>query len=105
MKFVYRPSHPDSDENGMVDINLAGLKNTDPRFHVISDTMEPTRHMATGRYHTSKSKFRQDTKASGCIEWGSEVPKPRQRVPLSREQRRTDIQKAIYQIRNGRGVK
>lgn len=103
MRLVYRPNHPAASENGLVNIELTELKNNDPHYYVISDTMESTRHMATGRYHTSKAKFRADTKASGCVEIGTEnIMKPRQRIPLSREQRREDIKKTIYEIRNGR---
>lgn len=71
--------------------------------YVISDEMSATRHMATGRYHTSKAKFRQDTKASGCIEYGNDpsLGQPRKPIPLSREKRREDIQRAVYNIRNG----
>lgn len=39
---------------------------------VISDTMEPMQHMATGRVHTSKAAFRADTRAAGCIEVGND---------------------------------
>ena len=81
-----------------------------PRFdsgeapYVISDIMDPTRHMATGRYHTSKAAFRADTKAAGCVEVGNDpsLLRPRKPVPLSREQRRDDIRRTIYNLRNGR---
>jgi hypothetical protein len=35
--------------------------------HIISDEMPETRHMADGAYYTSKKKFRQATRASGCM--------------------------------------
>jgi len=73
--------------------------------YVISDEMAPTRHMADGHHYTSKHKFRAATKAAGCIEYGNEAPtllKPRTPVPLSREKRRDDIRKTLYDIRNGR---
>ena len=72
--------------------------------NVISDIMDPTRHMATGRYHTSKSAFRADTKASGCIEYGNDpaLTRPRKPIPLSREKRREDIKRTIYDLRNNR---
>lgn len=72
--------------------------------HVISDIMDATRHMATGRMHTSKSAFRKDTKASGCVEYGTETTqllKPRKPVPLDRGKRRDDIRRTIYEIKNG----
>lgn len=106
-RLVYRPNHPQANENGMVDINLTEPKGVDPKFYVIGDEMEPTRHMATGAYLTSKSEFRKMTRAEGCIEYGNELPtltKPRKRIELDRRQRRDDIKKAIYQIRNGQRV-
>lgn len=70
---------------------------------VISDCMSETRHMANGRYYTSKSEFRKATKAAGCIEVGNETAtmnKPRPTVKLDRRKRREDIKKAIHQLRN-----
>lgn len=70
---------------------------------VISDEMPETRHMADGRMYTSKSKFRQATRAAGCIEVGSETAtllKPRVPVTLDRGQRRDEIRKTIYQLKN-----
>ena len=74
--------------------------------NVISDIMDATRHMASGRYHTSKAAFRAETKAYGCVEVGndSSLLKPRQPVPLSREKRRDDIRRTIYELRNGRNA-
>ena len=96
--FVYR--------NGeLVDKRFATpLVTPDVAPHVISDTMPATRHMATNRVHTSKAAFRADTKASGCIEVGndSSLGKVRAPVPLSREKRREDIRRTIYELRNGR---
>lgn len=70
---------------------------------VISDTMTETRHMMDGRYYTSKSKYRAATKAHGCIEVGndSSFGKARKPIPLSREKRREDIKRTIYNMRNG----
>lgn len=70
---------------------------------VISDIMEPTQHMATGRFHTSKHKFREDTKRSGCIEYGNDaaaLPRPRKMIPMDRGQRREHIRQALYEARN-----
>lgn len=74
----------------------------DPAFHFIRDEMEPTRHMATGRMHTSKAKFRADTRAFGCIEIGDQKNYgKRQFVPkLDKRQRVEDIKRAIYELRN-----
>jgi hypothetical protein len=70
--------------------------------YVISDIMSETLHMATGRMHTSKSEFRKDTKASGCVEFGNDpvLTRPRKPVPLDRGQRREDIKRALYEVRN-----
>lgn len=72
--------------------------------NVISDIMSETRHMATGKFHTSKSAFRQDTKASGCLEVGNDpaISRPRKPVVMDRAQRRDDIRRSIYELRNGR---
>lgn len=95
--YVYR--------NGqLVEKSLAeSLHSSDNAPSVISDTMEPMRHMATGRYFTSKRAFRAETKAAGCVEVGndSSLYKPRAPVPLSREKRREDIRRTIYNLRNG----
>lgn len=73
------------------------------RVHVISDTMNPTRNHADGRVYDSKAKFRQATKASGCIEIGNERPAgPRQPIKMDKLERREHIRRAIYNLRNGR---
>ncbi len=86
----------------LVDKALAAPLTVDSHVSVISDSMEPTRHMADGKYYTSKAKFRQTTRAYGCVEIGNDVApllKPRQPVPLSRDQRRHDIRRAIDDLR------
>lgn len=104
-RYVYRPEHPAADENGMVDADIAG-----PRFsggaatYVISDEMPPTRHMADMKTYTSKAKFREATRAHGCIEVGNEVKaltQPRKPIQLDRGQRRENIRQAIHMLRNG----
>ena len=102
--WIYRPDHPQANENGMVDRSLINSEGVDPRVYVISDIMEPTRHMATGRMHTSKSEFRRDTKASGCVEVGNDPslePKERKWIAPDRRERREDIRRAIHELRNG----
>lgn len=103
MPVVYRPDHPQANENGMVDASIALPKGTDPRFYVISDEMPSLRHMADGKYYSSKAKFRQATKAAGCIELGSDpaITRPRKPIPLDRRKRREDIKQTIYEMRNG----
>lgn len=104
-RMVYRPDHPCSNENGMVPIEMAGPKHAgDSACYVISDEMPATRHMADGRYYTSKKKFRDATREHGCVEVGNELAtmtRPRSPIPLDRGKRREDIKRAIYNLRNG----
>ena len=96
--YVYR--------NGkLVDKNKAGPRNEKlgTSTFVISDTMEPLRHMADGKMYDSKVKFRQATRAAGCYELGNETAtllKPRQQIQLDAGKRRDDIRRAIYELRN-----
>lgn len=69
--------------------------------NIISDTMDPLKHMGTGEVLDSKAKYRQATKASGCVEIGNESIKPRVPIKLDSGKRREDIQKTIYHLRNG----
>lgn len=89
--------------NGKV-IERKGLDRESPGWvtGVISDTMQPTKHHGTGRVIDSKSKFRSDTKASGCYEIGTEIPRARKPIALDKGQRKDAIRKAIYDLRNGR---
>lgn len=102
--WIHRPDHPNANENGMVDRSLVLPDYESLGLYVISDTMDPTRHMATGKMHTSKAAFRADTKASGCIEYGNDpaLTRPRKKIPLSREKRVEDIKRTIWQLRNDR---
>lgn len=72
-------------------------------LNYISDQMEPTRHMASGKYFTSKKKFRDETKAYGCVEIGNETKYLNKRKPakLDRKKRREDIKKAINDLKYG----
>ena len=110
--YVYRPEHPLCDEDGFVDkSNLYSFDdktmlrgNQKVKIHTISDNMEYTRHMADGKYYSSKHKFREATKRAGCIEVGNEVKtllKPKPFYMPDRKQRREDIKKSIYHLRNG----
>ena len=105
MTLVYRPDHPAANENGMVDrsISLSFVPGNAP--NVISDAMPHTRHMCDGRYYDSKAKFREVTRAHGCVEVGNETStllKPRKPVELDRGQRREDIRSSLHELRNGR---
>ena len=81
------------------------LHSSNAASYVISDIMDSTQHMASRRWHTSKSEFRKDTRAAGCIEIGNEtstVLKPRQPIKIDPAKRRDDIRRTIYDLRNGR---
>lgn len=71
------------------------------------DEMEPTRHMVNNKYYTSKKKFRDETKARGCVEVGNDIAQLlKQRKPklLDKKQRREDMKRAIWELKNGRKV-
>lgn len=70
-----------------------------------SDNMDATRHMASGKFFTSKAKFRAETKAYGCIEVGNDVKVASRRpIKLDKRKRREDIKQAISELKNGRKV-
>lgn len=116
--YLYRPNHPLADKSGMVEKNdfytykymiepdnrmMVGNKVV--KIYYNSDEMPPTRHMINNRMYTSKKKFRDETKARGCIEVGNETKtmlKPRVPVRLDRRQRRNDIKRAIHDLRNAK---
>ena len=74
--------------------------------YVISDEMEPTRHMADSRLYTSKAKFRQATRDAGCVEVGNSTEhmfKSRAPVAFDRETRRHQVRESIRrQLHGGR---
>src|ERR1700722_12080651 len=74
-----------------------------PNF--IRDSMDDLWHPATGNIINSKSKFRKETKAAGCCEVGDQRDYGKKRLftpRLDNRQRREDIQRTIYELRNGR---
>lgn len=84
--------------NGKVVNKQKALAKGVKSVHVISDEMSPTRHMADGNTYTSKKKFRDATRAAGCIEVGNETKtllKPRAVIQLSRQDRRDAIRHSI----------
>ena len=113
--YKHQPDNPYADEFGFVTLDNyyqykylteedkgAIIGNQRVNINFISDSMEPTWHPVDNRYYTSKKKFRNETKARGCVEIGNDIKvKPRKPVKLDRKQRREDIKKAIYDIRNG----
>lgn len=70
--------------------------------YVISDHMEPIKHMGSGRVFDSKSAFRKETRALGMVEMGNDPIKPRKPIPLDKGQRREALHKALYELRNGK---
>lgn len=116
MSLLYKPTHPMADKQGFVDKqeyymyefmtkpdNRMMVGNKPVQIFYNSDQMDETRHMANGKYYTSKAKFRQATKAAGCIEVGNEtatVTKSKKYIAPDKRMRREDIKKAIYQLRN-----
>lgn len=107
MTLIYRPNHPKANENGMIDRSEyeEGQVNNGPM--VISDTMPLLKHAGTGKYSDSKSEHRKMTKQGGWIELGNELqantsdrPSPK----MDKMQRKDDIRRAIYELKNGRQV-
>lgn len=72
--------------------------------NIISDIMSDTRHMADGKYYSSKAKFREITKAHDCLEVGndSSLYKPRKPKLLDRSKRVSDIKQAIAKLKSKR---
>jgi hypothetical protein len=70
---------------------------------VISDTMDAVQHPCTGKFMTSKSAFRAETKAHGCIEVGNDPARlrPRQRPKADRKAIRDSIAKARARYSRG----
>ena len=104
-RWLYRPKNHLANDNGMVKADLVFDEHTSNNApYVISDEMPSTRHMADGRYFTSKAKFRAHTKATGHFEIGEELPTmlaPRKPEKMDRKKRREDIKRTIYELRNG----
>lgn len=119
--YIYKPECHLANENGFVEKNdeyymwfsyntpdnrmMNG--NTPVEFRFIKDEMEPTRHMSNGKLYTSKKKFRDETRARGCIEVGNETStlmKKRQPIKLDKRQRREHIKRAVWELKNGRSV-
>lgn len=87
----------------LVPKHLAGPKHkSDPATYIISDTMEPVKHMGTGRVLDSKSEFRRDTRAMGCEEVGTDPaikrPPPRYRPDIN--DIATDVRRSLAEVRS-----
>ncbi len=84
----------------LVDKNIAGPRHaSDPAAYVISDTMQALRHMGTGRMLDSKSAFRADTRASGCVEVGTDPAALRAAPRPEPKGVHEDVQRAIAELR------
>jgi hypothetical protein len=94
MPLVYR--------NGrLIDKAIAGPRHVSrsaPAVH--SDTMAPLKHMGTGRTLDSKSQFRADTKASGCVEVGTDPAALRDRPPITPRGVHEDVKRALAELRS-----
>jgi hypothetical protein len=74
------------------------IARNDPKVYVIGDVMEPLRHMATGRIHDSKSRFRADTRATGCVEVGTDPAARRPGKPYQPPDLVPYVQRAIAEL-------
>lgn len=101
MTWVYRPNHPQANENGMVDSAIAGPRNEKSQAtYVISDTMDHMKHPGTGAMIDSKSRFREHTRASGCVEVGTDpaILREKPRVEPSLNDIAMDVKRSIAEL-------
>ena len=79
-----------------------GQQPVEVRTQIITDSLPPGGlwHPATGKYVDSKSRFRQFTKAAGCVEVGNEVQKDTRKWDVPNL--KGDIRAAIEKTRNAR---
>jgi hypothetical protein len=81
--------------------HLAGPRHAASKApNVISDTMDPLKHMGTGRMLDSKSAFRRDTIASGCIEVGTDPAALRDRPRIEPRGVHEDVKRALAEVRS-----
>ena len=92
MRFVIR-------DGELVPKHLAQPLQTSNGPFVISDHMEPTRHMATGATLDSKSAFRAHTRSAGCVEVGTDPAITREQPRPEPSGVHEDVQRAIAQLR------
>lgn len=97
---IYRPGHPRANENGMVPRHLAGPIESKPALYVISDTMDHLKHPGTGMMIDSKAEFRRHTRASGCLEVGTDpaASRERTRVTVTEAEIVQDVRRAIAEL-------
>ena len=68
--------------------------------YIISDTMDPLKHMGTGRMLDSKSEFRKDTRASGCIEVGTDPAIFKEKPRPEPQGVEMDVKRALEELRS-----
>lgn len=98
---VYRPNHPQANSNGLVPRSIAGPRiEKQSATYVISDTMPHMKHPGTGEMIDSKSKFRDATRASGCVEVGTDsaASRPRPRFEVSEREIVMDVKRSIAEL-------
>lgn len=99
---VYRPNHPRANSNGMVPISIAGPRNEKQQaVYVISDTLDRhLKHPGTGEMIDSKARFRQATRASGCVEVGTDpaASRPRPKFEVSEREIVMDVKRSLAEL-------
>ncbi len=101
MSYVYRPLHPDANENGMIDRALVHDRPDDAPM-VISDhlpAMLEHHGYSDGRRTDSKSTFRRWTRDAGLVEVGTE--KQRRAPPPQDATAAREVKQAIEMLRSG----
>jgi hypothetical protein len=100
MSWLYRPNHPLADEFGMVEKHMVMPAESKPGLYVISDTMPHMKHPGTGRMLDSKAEFRRDTRASGCVEVGTDpgIRQEKPRPTVSTAEYVQDVKRAIQEL-------
>lgn len=68
-----------------------------PAPRIITDTMDMTFHPADGRFYDSKAKFRDTTRAHGCVEIGNENPVSARAEPRASDVK-TDLARSIAEL-------
>ncbi len=83
------------EKGGPKDVRLQPARSDLPCPMLQGDTMDAVQHPCTGEYLTSKSRFREVTRAHGCVEVGNEKLKPLVKPQPDRKAIRRSIEKAF----------
>jgi len=120
--YLYKPGHLLANKRGMVekgdyyqylymitDDKRMMIGNQPVTIHYIADEMPATRHMCNAKIYTSKKKYRNETRAYGCVEVGNNfegLKRTSNRYKKEREkkQRRHDVRRAVWELKNGRNI-